>query len=65
MDGSSVGDKDIRNLIIELQWRGELSRSTGWPAEGTATEEVDVQVGDGFATVGAVVDDNAKAIVEV
>ncbi len=42
----------------------------GWglargPGHGAAAEEVDVEVGDGFAAVGAVVHHEAEAVIEV
>lgn len=41
---------------------GEEKRLTRRPLHGTASEEVDMQVGDGFAAIGAIVDDEAEPI---
>ena len=38
---------------------------TWWPVELTASKQVDVEVGNGFAGVGTVVDHEAKTFFEV
>ena len=37
--------------------------SAGWPIERTPTQEVDVQVRDGFAAIAAIVDNKAETAV--
>lgn len=46
--------------MIESSWGADGSFLSAWrPGEGATAEDVDVEVGDGFAAVGAVVDHDA------